>query len=1522
MMPNTMSAGTLQLLINANAAGLKTALVSADKQTAAFAGSGSANMAKFQKAAAMGFAAVGTAAIASIASLVKLGKKFEEMEFTIRKATGASGAALDKLTDSAKRVYTQVEQSSGDVAKVVGDLNTRLGLQGEALENLAKQMIDLADIADEDVTSVVRTTTRLFGDWSIATDKQSWALDWLWKVSQNTGIGVGALAEKAVQAGAPLRELGFSFETATTMLGQFEKEGVNTETILASLKIGLVRLAKEGFTDAESALAELMRRIKEAPSGLSAVSMAVEIFGSRAATDFTLAVREGRFEFEDLLKVLRDSPETIAAADEATESLGDKWKTAVHKIEVAFAPLAEMVLEGLTETFDEVIAAVDRGDWGAVGAAISDAISVGVKAAAPIVVDSAIELGKGVIVGVWDAAREADFNLLLNDIRLRLEEAADANQVPIGELIDRLLYNRGKVIEYELRGYPDMTPLMGVRLKQMLGLPVTQRDVDMVVAAGDMTLDEAAAAVYESWRRAIAKASTPSAGSGGWARKESDAWGGILAAIGYGGDDAASAIGDLAGEVDRLAGMEEILAQRTDDLKKAYESLVKPAQTWQDVVNKGRDAYSEYVDTIKGKSEEQKEALVDAWEPGKKALQEYLAEMQKSLDAWNNLESNLITLVSRGLSVDAALKAAEHGADFVAALVGADSATQQKAFATLEGLLTANTEGLARTLTEKSILWSATGGSAAAMSYYQAWEEGRVPWKIEKNIDKYDGAKQGKADGSDYGGGFMAGLEGALAGISAKIQAAMGKGMPSTGYSYWGYKAGSDLGMSLEDYLMSQASGPAVNMTGGKPFAGMVPSTSNVWYATKSAFPSATFLGGKAYRPYTSDHTTGHAFDVDGSQMYAISRWLAANFDRLNLKYIIYNGQWNKGAAWMKYTPSQSVINFAGPTSAYHRDHVHVSTYDQGGILPPGLTLAANFTGQNEVIVPATLINAISDLIKTLEKSAVMDVFRPRAALWSSYVAREASRYSMYEAQGAPIELLEQTLARKIELIDEAVIEAQAQLDVAKSKGLAQEEINELAESLFDLRRQAADARTELQALARVPLENAAARWGSAVSQLGTMMDLVGNSSQGLSLQLQLLPQMLGSMGAQYQTAVDLMNASTAQADITGYATDAISSLSSMFSAEQSVVNRALSDRLSSIDTAERAWNDSWQRQSDALQDSLDRQRKTLNTGLSDLQKSQRAALDTLSTYYDERLRLLQDFNREITREEQRNRSTQAVGSLEDELRILRGQGYYTEADIKRMRDLETQIQEQRDAMQRQEEAWAREDEINRLQREREEQIKLLQQQQEAEVERLRTQIEAAEERMAAQQKAMQQEMESQRRFFEEQREAARRAAQAEIDNLVLKYQAMMQTVIDQQNALLANAGDYQNAGYQLGQSFAQGLIDALPLIQQAAQAAAQTAADYLQLRSPAKRGPLSDLDKWWGPFLPTLVRPMRLSDVERPSMDTASGARQSLSRHDEHIYLHATSEVAGAMDLDLLADKIERRLGRKVELQRWSMGS
>lgn len=299
-----------------------------------------------------------TPILAAGGALAVLDQKFDEATATIRAGTGATGEALEELNDSFKEVYSKVPQGMDEVSSALADLNTRTGLTGKELEGLTQTMLTLSRICGDDVNSLIASSTRLFGDWGIEMKDATDTMDYLWNVSQSTGIGVDTLAQKMVQFGAPLRQMGFDFETSAALMGKWEKEGVNAELVLSSMRIALGKFANEGIADTNGALMELIDRIQLAGSTGEANALAMDWFGAKAGPDMAAAIREGRFELDDLLTTLNASGETIEAAGKETMTFKDNMALLKNELAVALEPLADMVgtlLVDLIPIFKEFI---------------------------------------------------------------------------------------------------------------------------------------------------------------------------------------------------------------------------------------------------------------------------------------------------------------------------------------------------------------------------------------------------------------------------------------------------------------------------------------------------------------------------------------------------------------------------------------------------------------------------------------------------------------------------------------------------------------------------------------------------------------------------------------------------------------------------------------------------------------------------------------------------------------------------------------------------------------------------------------------------------------------------------------------------------------------------------------------------------------------------------------------------------------------------------------------------------------
>lgn len=296
-------------------------------------------------------------ALAAVSALAALGKAaFDASEEintaydTIRVGTGATNEALKGLQESFDNVYGNYAAETEDVATAIADLNTRLGLTGEPLEELTTQFLALNRMLGTDVSSAVESASKAFQSWQVAEEDYSETLDLIFRASQATGAEITALTDSLAQNGATFRTLGFTIEEAAAILGTFEKEGVNASSVLSSLQIALRTFASDGVTDASEALNQVIDSIKNANTAEEALTLATDVFG-RSATEMVDAIRSGRFEFDELTAAIENTDETIMTADAATTGFAERFQTLGNKITLAMTPLGTNIEKTLDAVF-------------------------------------------------------------------------------------------------------------------------------------------------------------------------------------------------------------------------------------------------------------------------------------------------------------------------------------------------------------------------------------------------------------------------------------------------------------------------------------------------------------------------------------------------------------------------------------------------------------------------------------------------------------------------------------------------------------------------------------------------------------------------------------------------------------------------------------------------------------------------------------------------------------------------------------------------------------------------------------------------------------------------------------------------------------------------------------------------------------------------------------------------------------------------------------------------------------------
>jgi len=307
-----------------------------------------------------GFDALGKATLAAGAGFaglaaagLKLGSDLDSAYDTIRLGTGATGQDLDNLIASFKRVAANSPADMAVVGQAIADLNTRMGLTGQPLEQLTNQFVDLGRIAGADVPSLIREGTRVFADFGIGADQAGSTLDMLWRVSQATGVGVTELMQQMQQSGATMRAMGLDASASATLLGLMEKSGVDVSAAMTGLSKAVAAAARDG-KPAQQAIAELFDSIKSAKDPTEAMGIAVDIFGAKAGPKLADAIRSGRLSYGELLQQIQNGKETISSAAADTDSWQESLARLKNQAIIAISPL----LDRLVGLVDRVAAGI------------------------------------------------------------------------------------------------------------------------------------------------------------------------------------------------------------------------------------------------------------------------------------------------------------------------------------------------------------------------------------------------------------------------------------------------------------------------------------------------------------------------------------------------------------------------------------------------------------------------------------------------------------------------------------------------------------------------------------------------------------------------------------------------------------------------------------------------------------------------------------------------------------------------------------------------------------------------------------------------------------------------------------------------------------------------------------------------------------------------------------------------------------------------------------------------------------
>lgn len=293
---------------------------------------------------------------------------------TIIQKTGASGAQMDEMRGILSNIAITIPTDFETAGAAIGEVSTRFGLVGQDLESLSGQFVKFASLNGTDVTSSVDSVQKALSAFGLGAEDASHMLDVLNAVGQNTGVSVDTLTSGLIQNATAFQQMGLDADQAAVFMGQMEKSGANSETVMNGLRKALKNAAEDG-TDMNTALANLQDSILNGKDGMDGLTAAYDLFG-KSGDQIYGAIQNGTLDFTNLATAAIDAGDSVSQTFEATIDPMDSFTTTMNEMKLAGTDIVDAagpaLADVLTSVADAVSSAADA--WNSLSPEMQDTI--------------------------------------------------------------------------------------------------------------------------------------------------------------------------------------------------------------------------------------------------------------------------------------------------------------------------------------------------------------------------------------------------------------------------------------------------------------------------------------------------------------------------------------------------------------------------------------------------------------------------------------------------------------------------------------------------------------------------------------------------------------------------------------------------------------------------------------------------------------------------------------------------------------------------------------------------------------------------------------------------------------------------------------------------------------------------------------------------------------------------------------------------------------------------------------------
>lgn len=320
----------------------------------------------------------------------------------VTKLTGASGQNLQDMQDIVKDLAKTTPADMHDIATAVGEVNTRFGLTGDALEDTAEQFVKFSQINGTDVTNSIDQVQKAMSAYGLDAEDTTRVLDVLTRTSQNTGVSVDKLTAGLISNGTAFQEMDLDMTQSAMLMGQLEKSGVNMETATNGMRRALKTAAKEG-RPVNEVLAELQDTILDDTTGVEGLQAAYDVFG-KSGDQIYGAIKAGTLDFKALGEAADDSGGILDKTFEAVQTPAQQFQKILNQLKLLGYDVAQAVLPVVSSALEKITKAIEalNNRWNTIAPATQKkiiAITLAIAAIGPTLsIVGRVMMGFGKIV--------------------------------------------------------------------------------------------------------------------------------------------------------------------------------------------------------------------------------------------------------------------------------------------------------------------------------------------------------------------------------------------------------------------------------------------------------------------------------------------------------------------------------------------------------------------------------------------------------------------------------------------------------------------------------------------------------------------------------------------------------------------------------------------------------------------------------------------------------------------------------------------------------------------------------------------------------------------------------------------------------------------------------------------------------------------------------------------------------------------------------------------------------------------